>query len=111
MPVIKTLFDEINTFALYKQSSMLLTLVSCYRFALISLSRSATPCDELNVPVNGAKICNGWRTDYGLYCMMACMQNYTLTPDYSFLTWRVCGASGTWIPTISFPDCLCKLNE
>ncbi|XP_045201085.2 sushi, von Willebrand factor type A, EGF and pentraxin domain-containing protein 1-like [Mercenaria mercenaria] len=64
-----------------------------------------TPCDDLNVPVNGTRICNGWRTDYGRICMMTCLQNYTLGPSFSFRTWRTCGASGTWIPATPFPDC------
>ncbi|XP_060567378.1 sushi, von Willebrand factor type A, EGF and pentraxin domain-containing protein 1-like [Ruditapes philippinarum] len=64
-----------------------------------------TPCDDLNIPVHGARMCNGWRTDYGRFCMMSCLQNYTLGPAYSFRTWRTCGATGTWVPSVQFPDC------
>lgn len=64
-----------------------------------------TPCEELNVPENGARLCNGWQTDYGRFCMVTCQQNYTLSPANSFYSWHVCGASGTWIASSPMPDC------
>lgn len=68
-----------------------------------------TPCPELNVPANGARICNGWKTDYGRYCMLTCLQNYTISPLYKFQNWYVCGASGTWIAPNPMPDCEIKV--
>ncbi|XP_053380748.1 fibrillin-1-like isoform X4 [Mercenaria mercenaria] len=64
-----------------------------------------TPCEELNVPVNGARLCNGWKTDYGRFCMIMCQQNYTIGPSQSYYTWHVCGASGNWIAASPVPDC------
>ncbi|XP_053381091.1 fibrillin-1-like isoform X2 [Mercenaria mercenaria] len=64
-----------------------------------------TPCEELNVPVNGARLCNGWKTDYGRFCMIMCQQNYTIGPAQSYYTWHVCGASGNWIAASPVPDC------
>ncbi|XP_053381244.1 sushi, von Willebrand factor type A, EGF and pentraxin domain-containing protein 1-like isoform X2 [Mercenaria mercenaria] len=64
-----------------------------------------TPCQELNIPVNGARLCNGWQTEYGQLCMLTCQQNYTIDPAQSYYTWYVCGASGTWIAASPVPDC------
>lgn len=76
-----------------------------------TISVRPTPCVELNVPVNGARLCNGWKTDYGRYCMMTCRQNHTISPVYSFSTWYVCGASGTWIAASPMPDCEVVVNS
>lgn len=64
-----------------------------------------TPCAELNTPTNGAVVCNGWQTDYGRFCMIACLQGYTIDPALSYDTWFVCGASGNWIASDPLPDC------
>ncbi|XP_067656144.1 neurogenic locus Notch protein-like [Haliotis asinina] len=54
------------------------------------------PCDELPVPNSGYVACNGWRADYGQYCLIGCRANYTLPRDISGDRWYVCGASGAW---------------
>ncbi|XP_046547302.1 sushi, von Willebrand factor type A, EGF and pentraxin domain-containing protein 1-like [Haliotis rubra] len=54
------------------------------------------PCDELSVPTFGYVACNGWRTDFGQYCLIGCRANYTLPRDISEDRWYVCGASGMW---------------
>lgn len=64
-----------------------------------------TPCDELNIPVNGARICNGWKTDYGRVCIMGCQERFTLFPTDSYEHLFVCGASGNWIFPAPMPDC------
>ncbi|KAL4218700.1 Sushi [Mactra antiquata] len=70
-----------------------------------------TPCEELNIPINGALICNGWKADYGQFCMVTCQQNYTIGPgDKSFETMYVCGASGTWIARGPIPDCQVEIE-
>ncbi|XP_046380223.2 sushi, nidogen and EGF-like domain-containing protein 1 [Haliotis rufescens] len=54
------------------------------------------PCDELPVPKFGYVACNGWRTDFGQYCLIGCRANYTLPRDINEDRWYVCGASGAW---------------
>ncbi|KAL4218703.1 hypothetical protein ACF0H5_021291 [Mactra antiquata] len=77
-----------------------------------NISVRPTPCEELNIPINGARLCNGWRADYGQFCMVTCQQNYTIgAGDKSFQTMYVCGASGTWIATGPIPDCQVELES
>ncbi|XP_060580838.1 sushi, von Willebrand factor type A, EGF and pentraxin domain-containing protein 1-like [Ruditapes philippinarum] len=64
-----------------------------------------TPCEPLNVPINGARLCNGWQTGYGRFCMIMCQQNFTIGPSFSYSMWYVCGASGNWIAASPVPDC------
>ncbi|KAL5012412.1 hypothetical protein ScPMuIL_010963 [Solemya velum] len=63
------------------------------------------PCEELNIPKNGARVCNGWMTDFGQYCLVFCSSNFTLPRNYDFRQWYVCGASGHWIAPIPMPNC------
>lgn len=63
------------------------------------------PCPELNVPVNGARVCNGWKTDFGQFCQVYCGGNYSLGLQYDHSQWYVCGASGNWIPGGPLPNC------
>ncbi|KAL4218697.1 hypothetical protein ACF0H5_021285 [Mactra antiquata] len=77
-----------------------------------NISVRPTPCEELNIPINGARLCNGWRADYGQFCMVTCQQNYTIgAGDNSFETMYVCGASGTWIESGPIPDCLVETES
>lgn len=63
------------------------------------------PCPELNVPVNGARVCNGWKTDFGQFCQVYCGGNYSLGLQYDHSQWYVCGASGNWIAGGPLPNC------
>ena len=68
-------------------------------------SRSATPCEELNIPLNGARICNGWMRDYISVCLLACKENFTIPPTHSYGKLYVCAASGSWIFPGPMTDC------
>ncbi|XP_062610426.1 sushi, von Willebrand factor type A, EGF and pentraxin domain-containing protein 1-like [Saccostrea cucullata] len=63
------------------------------------------PCKDLNIPQNGAKVCNGWKTDYGEFCLVFCGPEYSLDVRFSHHQWYVCGASGTWAPDGTMPNC------
>ncbi|XP_062584885.1 protein jagged-1-like isoform X2 [Saccostrea cucullata] len=63
------------------------------------------PCPELNVPVNGARVCNGWKTDYGKFCLVYCGGNYSLSLQFDHSQWYVCGSSGNWIANGPLPNC------
>ena len=65
----------------------------------------ATPCEELNIPRNGARICNGWEMGYGRVCMMACQDGFTLPSSDSYEKLYVCGASGNWMYPAPMPNC------
>ncbi|XP_056020424.1 sushi, von Willebrand factor type A, EGF and pentraxin domain-containing protein 1-like isoform X2 [Ostrea edulis] len=62
-------------------------------------------CPELNVPVNGARVCNGWKTDFGQFCLVYCGGNYSLALQYDHSQWYVCGSSGNWIASGPLPNC------
>ena len=82
---------------------------SFFIYFLVVLYLSATPCPELNIPLNGARICNGWKRDFGQYCIIACQSGFTIDPDqYKYETMYVCGASGVWIASAPAPDCSSK---
>lgn len=63
------------------------------------------PCKPLAIPENGAKVCNGWKKDYGEFCLAFCGPTYSLDVRYSHHQWYVCGASGHWIPEATLPNC------
>ncbi|XP_078316770.1 sushi repeat-containing protein SRPX-like [Crassostrea virginica] len=63
------------------------------------------PCKRLQKPSNGAKVCNGWKTDYGKFCLVFCGPRYSLDITSSHRQWYVCGASGQWIPRESMSHC------
>ncbi|XP_061172865.1 CUB and sushi domain-containing protein 3-like [Saccostrea echinata] len=63
------------------------------------------PCPELNVPVNGARVCNGWKTDFGQFCLVYCGGNYSLSLQFDHNQWYVCGSSGNWIANGPLPNC------
>ncbi|XP_076109331.1 sushi repeat-containing protein SRPX2-like [Mytilus galloprovincialis] len=63
------------------------------------------PCPTLNVPLNGALLCNNWKTDYGYYCLYWCQEDNTVARGVDPSIWFVCGASGLWFPRASIPDC------
>lgn len=69
------------------------------------------PCPVLPPPVNGARVCNNWKTDYGLYCLVFCTGNNTLSRGVSFGDWFVCGASGIWSPSGAMPGCIAKTRS
>ncbi|XP_022330019.2 CUB and sushi domain-containing protein 3-like [Crassostrea virginica] len=63
------------------------------------------PCPDLNIPVNGARVCNGWKTDFGRFCQVYCEGNYSLGLQYDHSQWYVCGSSGNWIASGPLPNC------
>ena len=66
---------------------------------------TATPCPELRVPGNGAKVCNGWKTDMASLCLVFCAGDRSLPFGSDHRQWWVCGAHGAWIPSSPLPDC------
>lgn len=64
----------------------------------------AHPCKPLAIPENGAKVCNGWKKDFGEFCLAFCGPTYSLDIRYSHQQWYVCGTSGQWIPN-TLPYC------
>lgn len=70
----------------------------------------AHQCPELNVPVNGARVCNGWKTDFGQFCLVYCGGNYSLALQYDHSQWYVCGSSGNWIASGPLPNCTGKFG-
>lgn len=71
---------------------------------IIIVINVAHPCKPLATPENGAKVCNGWKKDYGEFCLAFCGPTYSLDIRYSHQQWYVCGTSGQWIPK-SLPNC------
>ncbi|XP_050405698.1 sushi, von Willebrand factor type A, EGF and pentraxin domain-containing protein 1-like [Patella vulgata] len=64
------------------------------------------PCPELNIPINGARVCNGWKTEYARVCLVYCDKEFTLQlGSYSPQQWYVCGATGNWLPSGPLPNC------
>lgn len=64
----------------------------------------AHPCKPLSSPENGAKVCNGWKKDYGEFCLAFCGPKNSLDIRYSHHQWYVCGTSGQWTPN-ALPNC------
>ncbi|CAC5393168.1 unnamed protein product [Mytilus coruscus] len=56
------------------------------------------PCQTLSAPLNGALLCNNWKTDYGQYCLYWCQEDYTVARGVDPTSWFICGASGSWFP-------------
>ncbi|XP_041379703.1 protein crumbs homolog 1-like, partial [Gigantopelta aegis] len=69
------------------------------------ISVRPTPCPELNVPKNGSKVCNGWKTDMANLCLVFCSGDNSLPFGFDHRQWWVCGAHGAWIPAAPLPDC------
>lgn len=65
----------------------------------------AHPCKTLEKPINGAKVCNGWKTDFGKFCLAFCGAEYSLDITSSYLQWYVCGARGRWAPHEALSNC------
>ncbi|XP_021345012.1 protein jagged-1-like, partial [Mizuhopecten yessoensis] len=72
---------------------------------LFNITIRPHPCPTLNVPTGGAKVCNGWKSDFGEYCMIFCDVNHDVYPGIDVNQWYVCGASGAWKPSAKLPDC------
>ncbi|CAC5361885.1 unnamed protein product [Mytilus coruscus] len=72
---------------------------------LFGVSLSPNPCTPINAPVNGALICNNWRTDYGQFWTFFCKESDTVPQCVIIDDFDVCGASGSWTPTNTIPDC------
>ncbi|XP_076073433.1 E-selectin-like [Mytilus galloprovincialis] len=72
---------------------------------LFSIILRPNPCPTINVPVNGALICNNWRTDYGQFCKFFCQESFTVPRGVMVDNFYVCGASGTWMPSNTIPNC------
>lgn len=70
----------------------------------------ANPCPVLNIPANGALVCNNWRTDYGQICILFCENSYTVQRGVDSDDFYICGASGSWTPQNSMPDCSGELQ-
>ncbi|XP_041371279.1 neurogenic locus notch homolog protein 1-like [Gigantopelta aegis] len=64
-----------------------------------------TPCDPLNIPQHGARVCNGWGTSYAQICMVFCSEDMSLPLGEDHRQLWVCGATGRWIPSRPLPDC------
>ncbi|XP_021358072.1 fibropellin-1-like [Mizuhopecten yessoensis] len=62
-------------------------------------------CSDLNVPIGGAKVCNGWKTDFGQYCLFFCDASHDVYMGTDINQWYICGASGAWKPSDKLPDC------
>ncbi|XP_041368178.1 CUB and sushi domain-containing protein 2-like [Gigantopelta aegis] len=69
------------------------------------ISVRPTPCPELNIPENGAKVCNGWKTDMANLCLVFCSGETSLPFGLDHRQWWVCGAHGAWIPAAPLPNC------
>ncbi|XP_067682435.1 sushi, nidogen and EGF-like domain-containing protein 1 [Haliotis asinina] len=63
-----------------------------------TISARPKPCPSIVSPINGYVLCNGWRADYGQYCLVGCNTNYSLPRSFDARQWIVCGASGHWTP-------------
>ena len=70
----------------------------------------ANPCPVLNIPANGALVCNNWKTDYGQICILFCENSYTVSRGVDADDFYICGASGSWTPKNTMPDCSGKLQ-
>lgn len=70
----------------------------------------ANPCPVLNIPANGALVCNNWKTDYGQICILFCKNSYTVPRGVDADDFYICGASGSWSPKNTMPDCSGKLQ-
>lgn len=68
------------------------------------------PCQTLSAPLNGALLCNNWKTDYGQYCLYWCQEDYTVARGVDPTSWFICGASGSWFPGASIPDCSVRVS-
>ena len=66
---------------------------------------TANQCPDINAPVNGALVCNNWKTDYGRFCTILCQDTYTVARGVNPDDFYVCGASGSWTPDNNIPDC------
>jgi hypothetical protein len=71
---------------------------------------TAKSCNQLMVYEHGLKVCTGWMTDYGQYCLVYCDKSVTLTNEDNYNQWHVCGASGKRIPSSSLPKCDSKYS-
>jgi hypothetical protein len=65
----------------------------------------ANLCPVLNIPANGALVCNNWKTDYGQICILFCENSYTVPRGVDADDFYICGASGSWNPKNIMPDC------
>ncbi|XP_071132597.1 sushi, nidogen and EGF-like domain-containing protein 1 [Mytilus edulis] len=72
---------------------------------LFNISLRPNPCPQINVPANGALLCNNWKTDYGQFCKFFCKESYTVPRGVMIDNFYVCGASGTWMPSNTIPNC------
>ncbi|XP_071132601.1 uncharacterized protein [Mytilus edulis] len=72
---------------------------------LFSINLRPNPCPSINVPSNGALVCNNWRTDYGQFCRFLCKESYTVPRGVMMDHFYVCGASGSWMPSNTIPNC------
>ncbi|OWF52999.1 Sushi, nidogen and EGF-like domain-containing protein 1 [Mizuhopecten yessoensis] len=77
---------------------------------LFNVSVRPHPCPTLNVPIGGAKVCNGWKSDFGQYCMIFCDASHDVYPGIDVNQWYVCGASGSWKPSAKLPDCEASIS-
>ena len=76
----------------------------------VDLFMLANPCPVLNIPANGALVCNNWKTDYGQICILFCENSYTVPRGVDADDFYICGASGSWTPKNTMPDCSGKLQ-
>ncbi|XP_052788862.1 sushi, nidogen and EGF-like domain-containing protein 1 [Mya arenaria] len=73
-----------------------------------NVSVRPTPCEPLNQPMNGALLCNGWGSQYGIFCLVGCRSNFTISPPNRYGHWLICGASGKW--SSKAPDCSMEME-
>lgn len=67
-------------------------------------------CSPLNLPLNSAIVCSNWKQDYGQFCFFLCQQSYTVPRGVNPHQWYICGASGSWIPGSTLPNCSVQVD-
>ncbi|XP_061164208.1 von Willebrand factor A domain-containing protein 2-like isoform X4 [Saccostrea echinata] len=60
-------------------------------------------CPKLDVPLNGALVCNGWIIEFARMCVVFCQKGTRLSHGHDIRSKYFCGGSGNWLP-ISNPS-------
>ncbi|WAQ94731.1 SNED1-like protein [Mya arenaria] len=63
-------------------------------------------CKPLQAPKHGAIACNGWKEQYARVCKFYCYSGYDLPPGFKPDTVINCGATGKWMPSNPFSECI-----
>ncbi|XP_062584741.1 matrilin-2-like [Saccostrea cucullata] len=62
-------------------------------------------CPKLEVPLNGALVCNGWIIEFARLCVVFCQQGTRLSHGHDIRSKYFCGGSGNWLPNRKLPSC------